>query len=219
MLGRGGRRRPLLAAAVVGGVAAAAAGGIGKPGEPMPTAPAAPTSAAGAAPATNVSAGVRRFMMRQRTFAFGDDFTVRDESGQPAYIVDGKALRVRDTLYFNDLQGNNLYFIQEKLMRLRDSMSIYRGQETVARVHNALITPLRNRFNIEVMGQEPLTAMGKFIWAEYTITRGSTAIATITKRWSWLARDTYGIEVAPGEDAPLMLALALCIDMMTFKRR
>jgi uncharacterized protein YxjI len=33
-------------------------------------------------------------MMRQRTFAFGDDYTMRDESGQPAYIIDGKALRV-----------------------------------------------------------------------------------------------------------------------------
>ena len=218
MLGRGRRRRPLLAAAAVGGVAAAAAGGIGKPGEPATVTPAA-SAAAGVPPAGNVSATVRRFMLRQKTFAFGDDYTVRDESGQPAYIIDGKALRVRDTLYFNDLQGNNLYFIQEKLARLRDSMSIYRGQETVARVHNALITPLRNRFHIDVIGQAPLTAMGKFIWAEYTISRGSTAIATITKRWNWLARDTYGIEVAPGEDAPLMLAFAVCIDMMTFKGR
>ena len=217
MLGRGGRRRPLLAAAVVGGVAAAAAGGIGKPGEPATTT--APTPAAGAAPAAGVSTGVRRFMLRQRTFAFGDDYTVRDESGQPAYIIDGKAFRVRDSLYFNDLQGNNLYFIQEKLLRLRDSMSIYRGQNVVARVHNALVTPLRNRFSIDVMGQESLTAMGKFIWAEYTVTRGRTAIATVTKRWNWLARDTYGIEVAPSEDAPLMLAIAVCIDMMTFEGR
>ena len=215
MLGRGGRRRPLLAAAVIGGAAVAAAGGIGKPGEPTTTAPAP----MGTAPAANISASTRRFMLRQKTFAFGDDYTVRDESGQPAYIVDGKALRVRDSLYFNDLQGNNLYFIQEKLARLRDSMSIYRGQETVARVHNALITPLRNRFQIDVIGQAPLTAMGKFIWAEYTISRGNAAVATITKRWNWLARDTYGIEVAPNEDAPLMLAIAVCIDMMTFKGR
>jgi uncharacterized protein YxjI len=209
-----------LAAAVVGGVAAAAAGGIGKPGEPTPASPAAAAPAAGAAPAGNVSPTARRFMMRQKTFAFGDDYTVRDESGQPAYLIDGKALRIRDSLYFNDLQGNNIYFIQEKLARLRDSMSIYRGQDVVARVHNALVTPLRNRFSIDMTGQAPLTAMGKFIWAEYTISRGgSTAIATITKRWNWLARDTYGIEVAPNEDAPLMLAIAVCIDMMTFEGR
>ena len=218
MLGRGGRRRPLLAAAVVGGVAAAAAGGIGKPGEPTPVAPAAPIPA-GAAPAGNVSPTVRRFMMRQKTFAFGDDYTVRDETGQPAYLIDGKALRIRDSLYFNDLQGSNIYFIQEKLARLRDSMSIYRGQEVVARVHNALITPLRNRFHVDVIGQAPLTAMGKFIWAEYTVTHSNVTVAVVTKRWNWLARDTYGIEVAPNEDAPLMLALAVCIDMMTFEGR
>ena len=51
------------------------------------------------------------------------------------------------------------------------------------------------------------------------MTRSNVTVAVVTKRWNWLERDTYGIEVAPNEDAPLMLALAVCIDMMTFKGR
>ena len=44
--------------------------------------------------------------MRERLFAFGDDFYVENASGGRVYWVDGKALRVRDTLLFKDMQGN-----------------------------------------------------------------------------------------------------------------
>lgn len=33
--------------------------------------------------------------------------------------------------------------------------------------------------------------------------------------WSWFAvRDTYGVDIAPGEDHLLVLAVAACIDAM-----
>ena len=36
----------------------------------------------------------------------------------------------------------------------------------------------------------------------------------MSKRW-FRVRDTYGIEVAPGENDALILAAAVCIDAMT----
>ena len=41
--------------------------------------------------------------------AFGDDFYVEDARGQRVFWIDGKALRVRDTLHFKDLQGHERY--------------------------------------------------------------------------------------------------------------
>jgi uncharacterized protein YxjI len=38
-------------------------------------------------------------------------------------------------------------------------------------------------------------------------------VAEVSKRWL-RARDTYGIEVAPGENDALILAVAVCIDRM-----
>ncbi len=49
-----------------------------------------------------------RYKMRQKIFALGQDFFIENEQGQKVFKVDGKVLRVRDTLYFKDLQGNTL---------------------------------------------------------------------------------------------------------------
>jgi len=163
----------------------------------------------------------RRFIMQQRVFAFGDDFVIRDEQNQPAFIVDGKALRIRDSLKFKDLQGNVLYRLQERMIRIRESMDIYRGDtgQVAAKVHNAVFDPMRERFQIEIPGGQDMMAMGKIIWAEYTISRGGQPVARISKRFSWISRDQYVVDVAAGEDAMLMLAVTVCIDMMVHEGR
>ncbi len=49
-----------------------------------------------------------RYRMRQKLVAFGDDFWIENESGQRVYKVDGKMLRVRDTLFFEDTNGDGV---------------------------------------------------------------------------------------------------------------
>ena len=61
-----------------------------------------------------------RFVMRERLLAIGDDSYIENAAGLRAYWVDGKALRVRETLIFKDLQGNEIYKIQERKARIRD---------------------------------------------------------------------------------------------------
>ena len=39
-----------------------------------------------------------KYQMREKMFAIGDDFWVETEGGEHAFKVDGKALRIRDTL-------------------------------------------------------------------------------------------------------------------------
>jgi hypothetical protein len=46
--------------------------------------------------------------------------------------------------------GAELFKVQEKKLHIRDTMDIERGGETVARVKKALITPVRDRFSVEV---------------------------------------------------------------------
>ena len=55
-----------------------------------------------------------RYQMREKLVSFGDNFWIENEQGQKVFKVDGKALRVRDTLKFRDRQGNELCKIQEK---------------------------------------------------------------------------------------------------------
>jgi len=152
--------------------------------------------------------------MREKLFAVGDDFWIENEAGERAFKVDGKALRLRDTLVLEDQSGAELFTVQEKKLRVRDTMEIESGGRTVATVKKALITPLRERFSIDVDGGEDIEAKGNIVDHEYKIERGGAKVAEVSKRW-FRVRDTYGIEIAPGQDEALILTVAVCIDRMS----
>ena len=154
-----------------------------------------------------------KYRMREKMFAVGDDFWIENEEGERAFKVDGKALRIRDTLVLEAASGGELYEIQEKKLTIRDKMEIERGGATVATVKKALITPLRDRFSIEVEGGEDMEAKGNIVDHEYEIERGGDKVAEVSKRW-FRVRDTYGIEIRPDQDDALILAVSVCIDQM-----
>ena len=158
-------------------------------------------------------------MMRQRMLSIGDDFTIEDESGQRAFTIDGKALRLRKTLKLLDANGTEQYAIQAKVARVRDTMEIERaGGGVAAKVHSALLTPLRDRWSIDIPGGDDLSATGHVLDHEYRIRRGGTTVASVSRRW-FRVRDTYGVEVGAGEDAALLLSVVVVIDMMAHPGR
>ena len=158
--------------------------------------------------------GGTKYRMREKIFAIGDDYWVEDDAGDRMFKVDGKVLRLRDTLLLKDPSGAELYKVQKKLLHVRNTMQIERDGDTVATVKKALITPFRERFSIAVEDGEDMEAKGNIVDHEYRIERGDEKVAEVSKRW-FRVRDTYGIEVAPGQDAALMIALTVCIDQMT----
>ena len=158
--------------------------------------------------------GGTKYQMREKLFAIGDDYWIENDEGERAFKVDGKAMRVRKTLVLEDPSGAELFKVQEKKLHIRDTMDVERGGETVARIKKALITPLRDRFSVEVEGGEDMEAKGNIVDHEYKIERGGDKIAEVSKRW-FRVRDTYGIEIAEGGDDALILAITVCIDQMT----
>jgi uncharacterized protein YxjI len=155
-----------------------------------------------------------QYQLREKMFSIGDDYWIETSRGERAFKVNGKALRVRDTLVIEAPTGDELYKIQEKKARVRDTMDIERGGDVIATVKKALVTPLRERFSIDVRHASDLEAKGNIVDHEYTIERDGDKVAEVSKRW-FRVRDTYGIEVAPGQDDALILAVTVCIDRMT----
>jgi uncharacterized protein YxjI len=155
-----------------------------------------------------------RYRMQEKLFAIGDDFWIENDRGERAFKVNGKALRVRDTLALESPEGDELYSMQEKKLRLKDTMDIERDGRQVATVKKALVTPLRDRFAISVEGGDDMEAKGNIVDHEYKIERGGKEVAVVSRRW-FRVRDTYGIEIQPGEDDGLLLATAVCIDQMS----
>ena len=158
--------------------------------------------------------GGTTYRMREKLFAIGDDYWIENEEGERVLKVDGKALRIRQTLKLEDPSGAELYTVQERKLAVRDTMAVERGGQTVAKVRKALVTPLRERFAIDVENGEDMEAKGNIVDHEYKIERGGDRVAEVSKRW-FRVRDTYGIEVAPGQDDALILAVTVCIDQMS----
>jgi uncharacterized protein YxjI len=181
-----------------------------------------PMGAPAAQPAAGVQtpAGVNRYLMRQRMFALGQDFVINNAAGQPCFKIDGKVRIVKESLKFRDMQGNLLYKLDEKVIRIRESFDILNPNgQVVARVHNAIFDPLRERFTIEIPDGENMLTMGKVIWAQYDILRGQQPVAKISKQFSWIGRDQYVVDVRQGEDDCLILAVTVVIDMMVSNGR
>jgi uncharacterized protein YxjI len=152
--------------------------------------------------------------MREKMVAIGDDFWIENAAGQRAYKVDGKALRVRDTLKFEDAHGKELCKIQERKARIKDTMKIEgSGGETLATVKKALVTPARDRWDIKIEGGPNLEIQGNIVDHEYRIEEGRTKVAEVSKKW-FRVRDSYGVDIVPGQNDILILAATVAIDMM-----
>ncbi len=155
-----------------------------------------------------------RYVMREKWLAFGDDFWIEDESGERVFRVDGKGLRIRKTLKLEDTEGNELCKIQERKLRVRDTMEIEAPDGSrLGLIQKAMITPLRERFEVEVPGGSGLKVRGSILDHDYRIKRDGDQIAEVSKKWL-RRRDTYGIEIEPGNDDVLILAVAVALDAM-----
>jgi len=159
--------------------------------------------------------GGHHYQMREKMISIGDDFWIENDAGQKAFKVDGKALRIRNTLIIEDPSGRELYKIQEKMLRIKDSMEVEdaNGQQ-VAMVKKALITPVRERWTVKVKNGPDLDVQGNILDHEYRIGEGRDQVAEVSKKW-FRIRDTYGVDIAPGQDEALILAMTVCIDQMS----
>jgi uncharacterized protein YxjI len=158
--------------------------------------------------------GDNRYQMREKLASIGDDFWIESGRGQKVFKVDGKVLRVRDTLNFEDRNGKVLCKIQERKLRVKDSMEV-EGPDghQVAMVKKAIISPVRDRFTVKIKNGPDLEVKGNILDHEYTIGEGRDKVAEVSKKW-FRVRDTYGVEIEPGQDDIVVLAVTVCIDQM-----
>ena len=161
------------------------------------------------------------YVMKQKLWSLGADFTIKDAAGQDRFFVDGRALSLGDKLSFQDMAGHELAFIRQKLLAWGPTYELERNGQLVAVVKQKLWTLFRNRFTVDVDADGPsptdLEVQGDFWQHEYTFTRANQPVATVSKRYfSWT--DTYGVDIAPGEDDILILACTVIVDMATQKK-
>jgi uncharacterized protein YxjI len=151
--------------------------------------------------------------MRQKVFSLGGAFHIQNAQGQDVFSVEGAPFSFGRQLTFRDLSGNELAFIRQKVFSWGPTYEIYRDGQLFAVVKKELFSFFKHVFTVDVPGPDDLIAEGDFWGLEFTFSRGERAVASVSRQWfAWA--DTYGVDIADGEDDVLILASAIVIDMV-----
>lgn len=154
-----------------------------------------------------------RYLVRERIFSIGTDFWIEDEHGNRPFYVDGKALSLREACELKDADGNLLTRIHKKLLAMRDTMAVESADgQTLAKVRPAFFSPIRHRYEIDLADGQRLEAVGNFTDKNWELAGpDGQLVGRVSRQW-FRVRDTYGVEVAPGVNDPLIISIAVCID-------
>jgi uncharacterized protein YxjI len=169
---------------------------------------AAPNEAAAAAASDDEPRnGAQRYLMREKLVSFGDDFWIENDRGERVFKVNGKMMRVRGTLEFEDTEGKVEAQIQERMLRAKDSMAIEDGKgHKVAEVK-------RERWVVKIADGPDLEVQGDLLAHEYKIGDGKQKVAKVSKKW-FRIRDSYGVQIEPDQNDAVILAVTVAIDAM-----
>lgn len=72
---------------------------------------------------------------------------------------------------------------------------------------------MRDTWKVEIPDGPEMEIKGNILDHEYRIDVEGEQIAEISKKWFHI-RDTYGVEIGPGQDNALILAITAAIDQM-----
>lgn len=160
-----------------------------------------------------------KYLVRDKIFAIGDDYWIEDENGRHAFLFDGKALRLRDTLELKDPGGVVLITLRQKMLSLRDAMTIERGGDALATIRRKRLSLLRNHYRVALVEGTELDVSGRILDREFTVEYDGELLAHISRRW-FRVRETYAVNVVREDaDAALMIAVAVCVIRMAEKER
>lgn len=152
------------------------------------------------------------YVIKERFFDVGEDFDIVDDSGRLVLHVDGKVLSLRDKLVIEDPHGAEVASVHRQLIALRPTYQIEIGGEKAAEVRKKLFTPLREKFTIDLPGDDDLTMTGDLFDHEYTVERDGREVASVSKRWLSI-RDSYAVRIADSENHVLILAAVLALEL------
>ncbi|MGH7179183.1 MAG: LURP-one-related/scramblase family protein [Tepidisphaeraceae bacterium] len=158
--------------------------------------------------------GIRamRYAMKERVFAHGRDYTVRDEAGRAHFVVGGVVIDNTERLSFRDTKGREMAFVRNRNSTSGPAIDVFYADELCTSAHPRYVTPYYCRFSLDTPGPDDLEAHGNLSGHEYVFKRGNDVVAVVSKAWfPW--GQTYGVDVSKSEDEVLILACSAVVDL------
>jgi uncharacterized protein YxjI len=156
-----------------------------------------------------------KFHIKERAWTLREEFLVRDQGGQPVFKVKGKFFHIGDNLLVIDLGSREeVAHIKQKVIALTPHYEIYKDGAHWASLHEKLLHLFGERFKISLENGETYHIQGNIWNWDFTVSneRGDL-LAQISKRIS-LFEDSYAVDIAQDVDVPLMISLAIAIEMI-----
>jgi uncharacterized protein YxjI len=153
-----------------------------------------------------------RYILKQKFWSVGGEFTIKDEAQQDCYRVEGRVFAWGDKLTISDAQGVEEAAISQKLLSLQPTYEIFRKGSKFAEVTKEF-SWWKKKFTLDVPGPNDYAIEGSFWVREYTFTRGGREVARVSKKLLALT-DTYTVDIVDGEDDVAILATCVVIDLV-----
>ena len=170
----------------------------------------APGPAAGAA---QQDATGQTFVLNQKLISMTGDLWIDDSNGNHAFEVDGKFLALRRSLLLKDSSGQELYEINKSLAHVHTTFEVKQGDKVVATVQKALMSFIGERFTITAADGGQMKVTGNWMGREFHIQKDGTDVIVASRQF-FSIHDAYGIQVAPGFEAALALAIVVALEQI-----
>ncbi len=152
-----------------------------------------------------------RFIIQEKFWAFGDEYTIFDADGRPRFYVVGQAFSWNDPLYFLDADRNEVGWIEQRRPALRPTYSIFRDGKKFAEVVKEF-SWISKDFTLNVPGPNDYTVKGRFWQHEYAFERSGAQVAVVSMEG--IPGDSYVVDVIDGEDEVAILCTVIVIDQI-----
>jgi len=152
-----------------------------------------------------------RYQLKRRLFSIPERYMIQNDLGEDVAYVMGE-WSLRPELLVMDVRGKELARIHKVPFSMPGTFEIYRDGYLSAVIYREAVWTNKGSFTIDVPGTDDYTAEGDFTGHEYFLVRHGKAVAQISRQWFTMA-DTYGVEMLNAEDAILVLAATVVIDI------
>ena len=180
-----------------------------------PTSPQSPAEMPASVPAASTTPGgqIQTFVLNEKLISLTGDLWIEDGQGNHAFEVDGKLLSMHGTHVLKDLNGQPLYEISKPLApHVHKTIEIKKDGHVSATVQEAIFHLGGDKFKITLAGGQELTVHGNWSNREFQVKDQAGGQVIDASRMWFSIHDAYGIQIAPGFEVPLGLAIVVALE-------
>ena len=160
------------------------------------------------------------YVLNQKMISLTGDLWIEDAQGNHAFEVDGQLLSLRGTHVLKDVNGQALYEISKPLApHLHDTINITKGGQAAATVQKAVFNLAGDKFKITLANGQQLTLKGDWMDREFQVKdQAGQVVMTASRAW-FSMHDAYGVQISPGFEVPLGLAIAIALERVEVQEK